>query len=64
LFLRDEIRPSTTEDGSANEEEQRGSIAYLLERAALKTPPPLGTIYDFSILSKVEKELKDKGWKP
>jgi ABC-type nitrate/sulfonate/bicarbonate transport system substrate-binding protein len=62
--LYDEIKPSTTEDGTATEEEQRGSILYLLERAGLKNPPPLGAIYDFSIVRKVQKDLKEKGWKP
>jgi NitT/TauT family transport system substrate-binding protein len=62
--LYDEIRPSTTEDGTATEEEQRGSILYLLERAGLKSTPPLSTVYDFSFVRKVQRDLKEKGWKP
>ncbi len=62
--LYDEIRPSATEDGTANEEEQRGSLLYLLERAGLKKMPPLDKIYDFSFARKALRELKNKGWKP
>ncbi len=60
----DEIRPSATEDGTANEEEQKGSISYLLERAGLKKMPPLEKVYDFSFARKALRELKNKGWKP
>lgn len=60
----DEIRPGTTEDGTVNEEQQRGSIEYLLERAGLKEMPSLDKIFDFSITRKVVKELQAKRWKP
>lgn len=60
----DEIRPSATEEGTANEEEQRGSVLYLLDRAGLNKVPPLDKIYDFSFARKALRELKTKGWKP
>jgi hypothetical protein len=34
--LYDEIRPSTTEDGTATEDEQRGSILYRLDAPGLR----------------------------
>src|SRR6266850_4717695 len=60
----DAIRASATQDGTANEEEQKGSILYLLDRAGLKKMPPLDTVYDFSFARKALKELKNQGWKP
>jgi NitT/TauT family transport system substrate-binding protein len=60
----DAIRPSATEDGTASEEEQRGSIAYLLDRAGLKKMPALDTVYDFSFARKAARDLRSLGWKP
>jgi NitT/TauT family transport system substrate-binding protein len=60
----DAIRASATEDGTANEEEQKGSIAYLLDRAGLKKMPSLDSVYDFSFARKASKDLKAQGWKP
>lgn len=62
--LYDEIRPATTQDGTVNEEQQRGSIEYLLERVGLKEAPPLERVFDFSIARKVSKELQAKRWRP
>lgn len=62
--MYDAIRPSTTEDGTVNEGQQRGSLEYLLERAGLKEAPPLEKIFDFSIARKVLKELEANRWKP
>jgi NitT/TauT family transport system substrate-binding protein len=62
--LYDEVRLSTTEDGTASEEEQRSSLTYLLDRAALKQPPPLERVYDFSFARKAMKDLKSSGWRP
>jgi ABC-type nitrate/sulfonate/bicarbonate transport system substrate-binding protein len=62
--LYDEVRLSTTEDGTANEEEQKSSLSYLLDRAGLKQPPPLDRVYDFSFARKAMRDLKASGWKP
>ncbi|MBI4524855.1 MAG: ABC transporter substrate-binding protein, partial [Deltaproteobacteria bacterium] len=62
--LYDDVRLSTTEEGTANEEEQKSSISYLLERAGLKQPPPLDRVYDFSFARKAMSDLKSRGWKP
>jgi NitT/TauT family transport system substrate-binding protein len=62
--LYDEVRLSTTEDGTANEEEQKSSLSYLLDRAGLKQPPPLDRVYDFSFARKAMRDLKTSGWKP
>ena len=62
--LYDDIRLSATEDGTANEEEQKSSLLYLLERAGLKQPPSLDKIFDFSFARKALRDLKNRGWKP
>jgi NitT/TauT family transport system substrate-binding protein len=62
--LYDAIRPSTTTDGTATEEQQRGALEHLLERAGVKETPPLEKVFDFSMTRKVFKELEAKRWKP
>lgn len=53
-----------TKDGIASEEAQRKSVEEVLDRVAVKTVPPLETIYDYTLLRQIHAELKAKGWKP
>ena len=53
-----------TKDGIASEEAQRKSVEEVLDRVAVKTVPPLETIYDYSLLRQIHADLKAKGWRP
>ena len=58
------MRPSLTQDGIVSEEIQAKSLEHVIERAGLKTPPPLERIFDYSLAVKVRNELRARGWKP
>ena len=58
------IRPGLTPDGTISEELQKKSLEHILARVGLKEPPPLETIFDFTLARKVNDELQSKGWKP
>jgi NitT/TauT family transport system substrate-binding protein len=62
--IYDVIRPGLTPDGTLGEEIQKKSLEHILARVGLKEPPPLETIFDFSLARKVNDELQAKGWKP
>ncbi len=58
------MRPSLTQDGIVNEQVQAKSLEHVVERAGLKSPPPLDRIFDYSIAAKVRDQLRATGWKP
>ncbi len=60
----DELQPALTEDGTIRVDEQKKSLEHLIDRLNVKQAPPLEKIYDFSIATKVYKELQARGWKP
>jgi NitT/TauT family transport system substrate-binding protein len=62
--IYDVIRPGLTPDGTLGEELQKKSLEHILPRVGLKEPPPLETIFDFTLTRKVNDELQAKGWKP
>jgi NitT/TauT family transport system substrate-binding protein len=62
--IYDVMRPGMTSDGTVSEELQRRSFEHVLGRAALKEPPRLEKIFDYSLTLKVKQELQSKGWKP
>lgn len=62
--IYDVIRPALTLDGTLSEELERKSLEHVLPRVGLKEPPPLDTIFDFTLARKVNEELLAKGWKP
>lgn len=62
--IYDLVRPGMTVDGTVSEELQRRSFEHVLGRAALKEPPRLEKIFDYSLAMKVRQELRAKGWKP
>jgi len=53
-----------TPDGILSEELQKKSLEHILPRVGLKEPPPLETIFDFTLARRVNDELQAKGWKP
>src|SRR5262245_4523742 len=62
--IYDVIRPGLTPDGILSEELQKKSLEHILPRVGLKEPPPLETIFDFTLARRVNDELQAKGWKP
>jgi ABC-type nitrate/sulfonate/bicarbonate transport system substrate-binding protein len=62
--IYDVIRPGLTPDGTLSEELQKKSLEHILARVGLKDPPPLETIFDFSLARKINDELQARGWKP
>jgi ABC-type nitrate/sulfonate/bicarbonate transport system substrate-binding protein len=62
--IYDLIRPGLTPDGTLNEDLQKKSLEHILPRVGLKEPPPLETIFDFSLARKVNDELQARAWKP
>ena len=62
--IYDLIRPGMTQDGTISEALQRKSLEHIVGRVAVKEPPPLEKIFDFSITRKVGDELQAKGWRP
>lgn len=62
--IYDLMRPSLTQDGIVSEEVQRKSLEHVVDRVALKEPPRLERIFDYSVAVKVRNELRAKGWKP
>jgi ABC-type nitrate/sulfonate/bicarbonate transport system substrate-binding protein len=62
--IYDVIRPGLISDGTISEELQKKSLEHILARVGLKEPPPLETIFDFTLARKVNDELQSKGWKP
>lgn len=62
--IYDLIHPGVTQQGTIGEDLQRRSLEHILERVGLKEPPPLGKIFNFSLIQKVRDELQEKGWRP
>jgi NitT/TauT family transport system substrate-binding protein len=62
--IYDMIRSGLTPDGTLSEELQKKSLEHILGRVKLKEPPPLETIFDFSLARKINEELLARGWKP
>lgn len=62
--IYDLIHPGVTQQGTIGEDLQRRSLEHILERVGLKEPPPLGKIFNFSLIQKVRDELREKGWRP
>jgi NitT/TauT family transport system substrate-binding protein len=62
--IYDVVRPGMTPDGTVSEELQRRSFEHVLGRTALKEPPRLEKIFDYSLAAKVRQELRARGWKP
>jgi NitT/TauT family transport system substrate-binding protein len=62
--LYDLILPGTTRDGTINDALQKRSVESVVERLAIKDPPPLEKIYNFAIARKTAEELSAKNWRP
>lgn len=62
--IYDVVRPGMTADGTVGEELQRRSFEHVVGRLALKEPPRLEKIFDYSLAVKIRKELRARGWKP
>lgn len=62
--IYDVVRPGMTVDGTVGEELQRRSFEHVLGRLALKDPPRLEKIFDYSLAMKIRQELRARGWKP
>jgi NitT/TauT family transport system substrate-binding protein len=62
--IYDLARRGATPDGTISEALQRKSLEHVIDRVGVKDPPPLSKIFDFSIVRKVNEELKAKGWRP
>ena len=58
--LYDLILPGTTRDGTINDALQKRSVESVVERLAIKDPPPLEKIYNFAIARKTAEELSAK----
>jgi ABC-type nitrate/sulfonate/bicarbonate transport system substrate-binding protein len=58
------VRPSMTDDGTIDEEQQKKAVEHILKRLDLKESPPLNRIFDYSIARKVLADLQARGWKP
>ncbi len=62
--IYDLVRPGVTEDGTISEALQRKSLEHIVGRVALREPPALEKIFDFSLTRKLGDELQAKGWRP
>jgi NitT/TauT family transport system substrate-binding protein len=60
----DSVWPAMTTDGTVSEELQRPFIKVAVERLRPKDPPPLGKIFDYSLVKKIHAQLQATGWKP
>ena len=60
----DEFRPTLTDDGTINLDEQRKALEYLLSHAQQKDPPRHERIYDFTPARTAYQQPQRRGWKP
>ena len=59
----DSILLGLTQDGTVSEELQKKSLEHILERVGLKEPPPMDKIFNYSLTTKIYRELQAKGWR-
>lgn len=59
----DSVRTGMSRDGTVDVELQKKSLEHILERTGTKEPPPLEKIFNYSLTSKIYRELQAKGWK-
>lgn len=56
--------PGMVVDGSINEEEQRRVMDDARKSPGMKEPVSPETVFRFSLVQKINAELKAQGWKP
>jgi len=62
----DELRKVMAEDGTISAEAQANELALRGDMLSMPADriPPVSAVFDFSVLEKVNTELKASGWKP
>lgn len=57
----DVARSAMTLDGTLTDESQRKALEIVLERLAVKDPPPLNRVFNYTLAQKINTELNRKG---
>jgi NitT/TauT family transport system substrate-binding protein len=60
----DSVLESSSEDGTLTDEEVKEIMDRSIKMLNLKAPVPAEQVFDFSIIRKINSELKNSGWKP
>jgi ABC-type nitrate/sulfonate/bicarbonate transport system substrate-binding protein len=53
-----------TDDGTMPDDALRGEVATRAELGNVADPPPIGDLFDYSVVKMVYAELKASGWQP
>jgi ribosomal protein S19E (S16A) len=56
--------PGFTRGGYIDENIQREAYRQAVDRLAIKEPPPLDRVFNYSITRSILTDLESKGWKP
>ena len=56
--------PGFTRGGFVDENLQKEAFRQAVDRLAIKEPPPLDRVFNYSITRSILNELESKGWKP
>jgi ABC-type nitrate/sulfonate/bicarbonate transport system substrate-binding protein len=62
--IYDTDQPNLTGNGAVSPALQVKALEPALKLLGLKKAPPLGTVFDYSMVEKISTDLRKKGWKP
>jgi hypothetical protein len=60
----DAVLESLSKDGTLTDEEVKAIMDRTVTMLNLKAPVPAEQVFDFSIIRKINSEIKNSGWKP